>query len=283
MMTASSTAGAVRRQHDQAGRPAPGGSAPDTDYAKMARLYDLVMVKGQYYDYDKIAENIAALDRDQFQLDEEERLRLLELGIGTGLVPERLLRMPRRPLYERVSGVDLTLAMLDIARERLAPWGFVKPLEMQDVTALNLPGLRYHVIFSYGGPWYWVKDGNSWLLVSHIPGDAANARGLARAAKHLTDDGRLLLGIQAPHRDYAKAIDGTGLTYQQEIDWFDGGFRKRYRAIPDDAPGAEPRFDMTLDYRLFSHDEAIGMLAQCGLSPAPAHGPMFLEFAPSRA
>jgi hypothetical protein len=253
-------------------------TAPDADYSKMARLYDLVMVKGRYYNYREIAAHLEALPGAR---------RILELGIGTGLVPEQLLLRPGRPDYEMVTGVDLTPKMLDIAGRRLAPWGALADgglvdLHPQDVTALDLPGRRYDAVFSYGGPWYWVPDGGSWLLVSHIPGDGDNARGLSRAAAHLAADGRLLLGIQAPHQNYARALGGTGMTYEQEIEEFAGGFRKRYRVIPDGEPGTTPLVDMTLDYRVFGFDEVIGMLAACGLSPVPAHGPMFLEFAPAR-
>jgi SAM-dependent methyltransferase len=237
------------------------------DYTRMAPHYDDIMLLGRYYDYAAIAEHLAAV----------YARRILELGVGTGLVLEHLLKYA--PDYEVVTGVDLTPAMLAIAAERLQSCPQVD-LHEQDVTELDLPRQDYDLAFSYGGVWYFVPDGGSWAMVSHLRDDEANARGLERVAAHLAPGGRLLLGIQAPHSDYECSL-GDGTTYGQRIFPLPGGFRKQYRLVRDGAAGP-PLVDQVLDYRVYPFPEALRLLAACGLTAAAAgqrHGPVFLEFA----
>ena len=245
-------------------------SGRDGDYSDMAENYDRIMLLGQYYDYEAIAAHLAAV----------AARRLLELGVGTGLIIEHLL-LKYRSDYDAVTGVDITPAMMAIARGRLQPWPQVD-LRDQNIISLDL-GAAYDLAFSYGGPCYWVPDGaGSWSLISHIRDDAANARGLARVAAHLAPAGRLLLGIQAPHSNYSREL-GDGTTYEQRLSPLPGGFRKRY-LLTQDGDGGTPRtlVDQTLDYRVFPYPEALGLLSAAGLRPVPRdqhHGPMFLEFA----
>ena len=244
-------------------------SGSNGDYSPMAKNYDNIMLRGQYYDYEAIAEHLAAVDAP----------RILELGVGTGLIPYYLL-LKYRSDYDAVTGVDITSAMLAIARDRLQPWPQVD-LRQQNIVSLDLGG-TYDIAFSYGGPCYFVPDGGgSWFLISHIRDDEANARGLGRIAAHLAPAGRLLLGIQSPHKDYERGL-GDGTTYKQRLTPLAGGFRKQYLLTRDDAPGDEPLVDMITDYRVYSFAEALGLLSAGGLRPVTRdqhHGPMFLEFA----
>lgn len=242
-----------------------------SDYTAMAANYDRIMLLGQYYSYGAIAEHLAAVDAR----------RLLELGVGTGLVIEHLL-LKYRSDYQAVTGVDMTPAMLAIARDRLQFWPQVD-LRDQNIVSLDL-GRDYDLVFSYGGPCYFVPDDTgSWSMISHIREDAANARGLARVAAHLAPAGRLLLGIQQPHSDYTRPL-GDGTTYEQRLCPLPGGFRKQYM-LTQDGDDAEPGtilVDQTTDYRVFPDAEALGLLSACGLRPVAQdqhHGTMFREFA----
>jgi len=238
--------------------------SPSVDYGPMAKYYDLIMIGGNYYDYAAIAEHLASVPGVR---------TALELGIGTGLIPERLLKLRA---YDAFAGVDYTPAMIDIARQRLADWPQVT-LSVQDVTRLEL-GTAYDLVFSYGGPWYFVPDHHSWALISHLPTDEANSRGLAAAAAHLSPGGRLLLGIQGPHKPYSRPLPG-GFTYTQELLPAPGGFRKRY--VLADRAGNHP-VDQVTDYRVYGFTSAQRLLAGAGLclpAPRPGHGKMFLEFA----
>jgi spermidine synthase len=53
------------------------------DYSAMAEYYDDIMLLGRYFDYAAVAEHVAAVT---------DARRVLELGVGTGLVVEHLLK-----------------------------------------------------------------------------------------------------------------------------------------------------------------------------------------------
>lgn len=245
----------------------------------MVANYNRIMLDGRYYDYGAVAANIAAV---------QEARRILELGVGTGLVIDHLLK-DQAPLtdhnggYHCVTGVDVTPKMIAEAREFLGCYPQVRLYE-QDVTDLRLPELPYDAAFSYGGPWYFVPSPDGGFdLISHITSDAGTLRGLERTAAHLAPGGRLMLGIQAPHREYSRPLGGA--IYRQKLTPLDEGFRgfRKEYLLTDDAapPGADPRPLQVTDYRVFDYGETLAMLEKCGLTPVPPealHGPMFLEF-----
>src|SRR5690349_14449450 len=176
----------------------------------MSGYYDVIMTSG-YYDYEAIAEHLARSG---------PAAAVLEIGAGTGLILEALAA--RRPDLD-LAGVDLTQAMLDIAAGRLARHGRVA-LHRQNVVELAL-GKVYDLAFSYGGVWYFVPgdDGAGFSMVSHIRDDEGNRRGLESLAAHLGPGGGLLLGVQSPHRDYARQVS-NGMEYRQRIEPIEQGF-----------------------------------------------------------
>ena len=230
----------------------------------MAAYYDKIMLDGRYYDYPAIARYLAGAAR--------HARRLLELGCGTGLVIDELLR--QQPGYETVAGVDMTPGMLAAARDRLACWPQVF-LHEQDVTRMRLPSGGFDVAWSYGGPWYFTPSSGDggYVMVSHISRDEGNTAGLERVAAHTAPGGRLLLGVQAPHSAYTRPLPG-GYTYAQSLAPRDGGFRKRYLLL---GPDGGTLVDQVLDYRVYDLATALRMLAQAGLHPARTGG-LFLEF-----
>lgn len=229
----------------------------------MADYYDHIMLAGQYYDYEAVAADLAAVPGVR---------RVLELGVGTGLIPERLLKLRA---FDAFTGVDLTPAMIARARTRLATWPQVQ-LAVQDVTELELDE-TFDLVFSYGGPWYFVPDHHSWSMISHLRSDKGNARGLAAAAAHLAPGGRLLLGIQPRHAGYSRPLPG-GTTYTQKLFPIEHGFRKEYVLT---GPAGEQLVHQVTDYRVYGFQEALRLLAGAGLCmpvPRQPRGPMFLEF-----
>jgi SAM-dependent methyltransferase len=234
------------------------------DYTRMAGYYDLIMTSG-YYDYEAVV--------DALHPDADVR-SVVEIGVGTGLILERLVA--RCPDLS-VAGVDLTEAMLDIARDRLAGFPQVS-LHLQDVVSLRLDR-TFDLAFSYGGVWYFVPDGDGFSMISHIRDDEANAEGLRRVAEHVVCGGRLMLGVQSPHTDFTRPVRG-GLRYSQRITPIDGGFRKDYR-LDDDAPVPRaPLMEQTTDYRIYPQQEALDLLDKAGLTYREPAGsaPLFLEF-----
>ena len=76
------------------------------DYTNMSTYYDAIMTSG-YYDYEGIVDSL--LSHRPFD-------SVLEIGCGTGLILEE---MAKRPAMPAMTGIDLTEAMLIIARKRL--------------------------------------------------------------------------------------------------------------------------------------------------------------------
>ena len=92
-------------------------------YSGISDYYDVLMTNG-YYNYDEIT-------RDLMEVLGSKQ-RVLELGVGTGLVAEGLLQQnPNLSL----TGLDNTESMLAQAKERLTD---KIQYELQDVTTLSL-------------------------------------------------------------------------------------------------------------------------------------------------
>ncbi len=174
-----------------------------------------------------------------------------------------------------ITGVDLTEAMLKIAQKRLQPFSNVC-LSLQNVICLTLQE-QYDLVFSYGGVWYFVIDGDKEpFLVSHLPSDMDNCQGFAQLAKYVSAGGKLLLGIQGPHYDYEKVIV-NGMKYAQKVTACAEGFIKDYYLID----GTETVMAQTIHYRTYSFAEAQQLLATYGFQYQPMeenNNKLFLEF-----
>jgi SAM-dependent methyltransferase len=234
------------------------------DYTNMSGYYDLIMTSG-YYDYDKIVDSL--VQHLPFS-------NVLEIGCGTGLILETLAK--RQPSVA-LTGVDLTQAMLSIAKQRLQTYSQVT-LQLQNVTELHLEQ-TYDLAFSYGGVWYFVIDGDKEpFLVSHIAQEEPNRLGLSKVAHHVKAGGQLLLGVQGPHHDYASPIS-NGMMYSQKIEPADHGFIKHYYL----ADGETTLMAQTIHYRTYAFAEALDLLGGFGFSYQPYSGdkPQFLTFTKS--
>ncbi|MFM9970188.1 MAG: methyltransferase domain-containing protein [Burkholderiales bacterium] len=220
------------------------------DYTNMSAYYDTIMTSG-YYDYQGIVDDL---------LTHEPFASVLEIGCGTGLILEELATRQSRPV---MAGMDLTEAMLVIARGRLEKFSNVS-LSLQNVINFDLRR-QYELAFSYGGVWYFVIDGDKEpFMVSHLPEDADNRRGMDRLGKHVSAGGKLLLGIQGPHYDYERVIS-NGMKYSQKIAPGDHGFTKHYYLADD----SKTVMAQTLQYRTYSFTEAREMLSTYGFAYLP--------------
>lgn len=118
------------------------------------------------------------------------RKKVLELGIGTGLLAEQLVESG-----VELSGFDFSESMLEKAAARLS--NKVK-LYQQDVLNLDLPE-RYEAAVSQGGVWVAIREGNS--LDSHITGYERNLQGLRKVAQHLVPEGLLIINLGPEQKD----------------------------------------------------------------------------------
>jgi trans-aconitate methyltransferase len=189
-------------------------SKPDNDlntYEGIAEYYDTLMTQG-YYNYEEITKDLSDLLG--------ERLDILELGVGTGLVAENLLR--QKTNYA-LTGVDNTKAMIKQAQERL---GDKINYELQDITKLSIDH-QFEGAFSVGGCWYFIDDGEKLLFCSHIDDYETCKESLKRVLDHLDNGGVLALALQDVHTNYSKKLTEE-LIYSQEIFQEDNGFTKKY-------------------------------------------------------
>jgi SAM-dependent methyltransferase len=189
------------------------------EYTKMAQYYDTLMTSG-YYNYDTLAASLETYIGDGD--------RVLEIGVGTGLVVEQL--NARRPNCY-LTGVDHTEAMLHIAKERV---GESCQLVQADVTTMDL-GQTFDVILSCGGVWFLIDADTELQLCSHIPDEDEDQAAFGNVLTHLRPGGLLLLNVQGVHKDYEKKLPG-GVTYRQSISWCGTLFQKEYHFEgPDDS------------------------------------------------
>ena len=135
--------------------------------ARLARFYDLDL---EGFDDDLALYLEFAASRD-----------VLELGCGTGRVA-----LPLAEAGVRVTGVDLSPRMLDIARGRAE--GLPVRLIEGDMRTLDL-GERFGAVFvPLGG-------------LQHMATAGEVAAALATVARHLAPDGQAVVDVEAPHPD----------------------------------------------------------------------------------
>ncbi|MGK7875036.1 MAG: class I SAM-dependent methyltransferase [Xenococcaceae cyanobacterium] len=170
-------------------------------YTSITDYYDLLMTQG-YYDYQAMANAVYSLMKD--------RQKVLELGVGTGLLAEKLLLLAPESEF---TGVDFTPSMLDIARKRLGEWG---KLVEADVVDMDLKD-TFDIAVSSGGVWVIIQRGYKTKLGTHLRDIHQDIKGLINVAKHLRQDGLLLLSIQGEHKNYEQNLPG-GIVYSQEIE-----------------------------------------------------------------
>lgn len=221
-------------------------NTPDNDtntYAGIADQYDALMTSG-YYDYTIYADALkGALGH---------RRRVLEMGVGTGLVAEHLLE---RGPYDLV-GIDNTAEMMEQARARL---GDKVRFSLQDVTQLKLPW-TFEAAYSVGGCWYFINDGATLSLCSHIDDREACITGLTRVIAHLEPGAILAFALQGPHEDYSRPMPG-GLTYTQHIEQgSDGIFTKHYLI----SRGEETLGEQYYRYLILEQPDAYAVLEALG-------------------
>lgn len=166
----------------------------------IARWYDRIMAAG-YLEHEKAADALSVVLKG--------RNPVLEIGIGTGLLAEKMIERG----YD-ITGVDFTDAMLDVARKRL---GENAKLYKQNVLRLQLPE-KYEAIVSESGVWIMARDGNGELFMeSHVPDAAGNFVGMQKVAQALKKEGILVLGIQGVHVNIDAMELGDGAVYSQKV------------------------------------------------------------------
>ena len=170
------------------------------EYTDITEYYDALMTSG-YYDYDAIALSLISVL--------ENRKKILELGVGTGLIAQKLLQFVPDCQF---TGIDFTGSMLALARKRLPPQ---TQLLEQDVTHMEMPD-RFEAAFGNGGVWGFVSVGDEYSLVSHLTDTQENIKGLRCVNKHLEEKALFIMSVQPSHKNFERELPKQ-ITYSQEI------------------------------------------------------------------
>lgn len=173
------------------------------EYSSITSYYDLLMTQG-YYDYQKMAEAVSSL------IKEKDCLKIIELGVGTGLFAEKLQLLAPESEF---TGVDITAPMLDIARKRLGEWGKLVEANLMDTDLQD----TFDMAVSSGGVWVINQRKGRTDLGIHGSNINQNITGLTNLAKHLHQDGLLLLSVQGEQKKYEQNLPG-GIVYSQEVE-----------------------------------------------------------------
>ncbi|NEP74433.1 MAG: class I SAM-dependent methyltransferase [Okeania sp. SIO2G4] len=214
-------------------------------YTGITKYYDLLMTAG-YYDYDTQTDALAEILKSSDSV--------LELGVGTGLVAEKLIK--KLPKIDFL-GIDFTESMLVKARQRL---GENVALHHKNVLTMDLER-KFDAAFSNGGIWYFIDDGQTeYTFCSHLPKVENIIKSFQNVANHLNDAGYLIFSVQGVHKDYEETLS-NGITYSQKIlpiphDKFD----KHYIFSQDQVVLAK----QTCTYQLLPETMAQLLLDECG-------------------
>ena len=175
-------------------------------YKGMSDFYNTFVQRNR--DYKAIATELVEIVGD--------RKDILDVGIGTGLLVEQILRL-RSDI--QISGVDTSPSLLALARECL---GDRVDLHCQDVVDMHL-NKTFDLAYSRGGAWAFVNDGDSVLLASHILDLEAIQQSFERVATHLRDGGLLIIiSSNANHSKCEDVDEEVSLHRSVSKDWIDG-------------------------------------------------------------
>ncbi len=233
-------------------------------YGAMTPYYDAFV--RDHRDYDAIAADL--LDR----LGDAERV--LDIGIGTGLVVEHLLE--RRPTLD-VTGVDVSPGLLEQARARL---GDRVRLHRADICALDLDQ-RFDAAYSRGGAWTFVLDEGRPALASHILDPDAIDESFARVVAHLRPGGRLLISSSNAHAASQGLLDGDVRYHRRTTVRREPAGRLLVLDYTFRAPGRPPAHQR-IEARLLDADQVERVVGKAGLTPIPGGDDRFMLFARSR-
>lgn len=178
---------------------------------------------------------------------------MLDIGVGTGLLTERLLSLGD---YD-ITGVDFSPGMLRIAQERLS--GQNVRLICSDILEFESEVLLDAVV-STGGVICATAEEGEIRLYSHITDRAANEHLLAKLNRQLRDDGLLALSIQGPHTEYKKPL-ANGVVYSQRVERHHDFIEKWYTFSAPDGTVLAEQFCRPI---FFDERETVDLLERAG-------------------
>lgn len=222
----------------------------------IANYYDLLF-QYIYTDYhDEVVRSLFPIIRDSNNI--------LEIGIGTGLVAERVLKLKPNCNF---TGIDISQQMLNVAKKRLG--NKIKLVE-SDVLNMQLEE-SFDLAYSNSGVWFFLDTNtdNEYLLCSHINSIENNVIALRRVAEHLKMNGLLVLSAQGMHIDEVYKLPGD-LIRQVKVSKTDTGVKKQYRWVREN--NGEIISDRTAEYLILDSNKTKQLMEQSGFEQIGIEG-----------
>lgn len=186
------------------------------NYSAYATYYDDIMLSG-YFDHKKSALAVFKIL--------ETRKKILDLGIGTGLLTEQMLQLNNQ--YS-ITGIDFSDQMLKQAEIRLKPYNNVSII-YNDVRNTTFD-ITFDAIISTAGPisiTYRPAD-KQYRLFSYCVNRNEHITFIQKLSTWLNKNGLLLISIQEPHEDKDIPLMKSGLIYKQTVIFTDKNLIKTY-------------------------------------------------------
>ncbi|MFN6475801.1 class I SAM-dependent methyltransferase [Nostoc sp. DedQUE07] len=189
---------------------------------------------------------------------------ILEIGVGTGLVAERVLKL--KPNCN-LTGIDISKQMLDVAKKRL---GNKIKLVKSDVLNMQLEE-SFDLAYSNSGVWFFLDTNtdNEYLLCSSINSIENNVIALRRVAEHLKMNGLLVLSAQGMHIDRVEKLPGD-IIHQVKVSKTDTGVKKQYLWIREN--NGEIISDTTADLLILDSNKTKELMEQSGFEEIGIEG-----------
>lgn len=170
-------------------------------YDIYSKYYDSIV--DQRRDFGKIAQGLSHLMGD--------RKKILEIGVGTGLVVEKLIQI-QTCQYE-IWGIDNSPSLLEQARKKLEHLSQVH-LYLSDVLDFELKQ-EFEAIYSRGGAFFLIKKDGQIFFASHLLSRVENLQALTQVKAHLQSQGLFLLSLVDFKQDEARQIE-SDITYRRQ-------------------------------------------------------------------
>jgi 2-polyprenyl-3-methyl-5-hydroxy-6-metoxy-1,4-benzoquinol methylase len=137
--------------------------------------------------WDSLPRQVALLAQDCLRAGAPERIRMLDIGCGTGLATDLVLRSELGPRIAEVDLLDTSTAMLARAESRRRQWG--KPGEAVEGLVEHLAGRKpYHLVITCS-------------VLHHVP-DLASFLAAVSALQRGLSGQALFLHLQDPNGDF---------------------------------------------------------------------------------
>ncbi|MDZ8263685.1 class I SAM-dependent methyltransferase [Nostoc sp. ChiQUE01b] len=221
-----------------------------------ANYYDLLFQYIYTEYHDEVVKSLFPIIRDYNNI--------LEIGVGTGLVAERVLKLKPNCSF---TGIDISKQMLDVAKKRLG--NKIKLVE-SDVLNMQLEE-SFDLAYTNSGVWFFLDTNtdNEYLLCSSINSFENNVIALRRVAEHLKMNGLLVLSAQGMHIDRVEKLPGD-IIHQVKVSKTDTGVKKQYIWIREN--NGEIISDTTADLLILDSNKTKQLMEQSGFEQIGIEG-----------